>query len=790
MKNQKGIDNFLLGIAEATNALVSLNLEEGTAIALKTLCDNLEVTSTGLYKTFKDSNGALVASLMSFSSQASKPERFANNQKISFTEFGQLYQLLLSGKPFIITYSNATGLLKNHMAADGTKAVGLFPILVEQELWGALSLSNMEKENIWTESETKLLLSLANSIGAAVERENLEMGLEEKVKQRTAELEDSKLRFQLAVEGTQNGIWDWEPQSDKIFWSEKMYANLGYEQGELSDLIDGFYDLIHPDEREEARRRFDDYLNNRVPYIMEFRLLKKNGDYHWFKATCKAVWDEHGRPLRVVGSHAEIHERKIYSQQLAEQEERFRAVVRDDPNALFLINQQDEILLHSNKSIEVFGYSHAELKGMKLEELLPLDKRKEYTDFMKSFFEKPYTYSPERDLNLKGRRKDDHLFFIDVGLSPVSLEGETLVMAIVTDITEQKEAEVKLQQSYRQINNLISNMPGIVYQCRNDLHWTMDYISPACEQITGFKQAEFYGSPSDVRYGELIVPEERDEIWNQVQESVSRKAPFRVTYRIKAKDGTQKWMWEQGVGVFDAEGKNIGLEGCVFDISPIIRNQERLSQAIYAAENRERARIASDLHDSVQQILGASSLNLKNIEEEVKKLSKSAQEHYRKSLQYLQQGIQESRNIAHQIMPYEVDQLGLNQAIQQLLDELKENLGIEISYYDNLREKPSKEIELSFYRIIQEAFNNISKYSKATKVSVQLISNENEFQMMIEDNGVGFDKNKIDLYRQGFGLTVMKNRIVALSGQLTVDSRPGRGTCLVVWLPREAGAHE
>jgi len=787
--NAQRIDDFLLGIAEATNALISQKLEEGINIALRTLCTNLAISAASVYITHRNSQGELVSSLKYFNTKEEDEERIKHNQNIPFTSFTRLYKTLSAGRSFEVMVSDSEEGLKQHMEADKTKSIAMFPIMVNNGLWGALSLSDRLEEKRWSISEKSLLLSLANSIGAAIERELLQDNLEDLVRKRTAELEESKLRFELAVEGTQNGVWDWEPQKNKVFWSDKMYRNLGYQEEDLPDLAEGFYDLVHPDDKAEAKKRFDDYLERKIPYVMEFRLRKKNGDYHWFKSTCQAVWDENGHPVRVVGSHADIHARKVYTELLAQQEEKFRAVIREDPNPLFLIDRTGNILLHSNRSVEVFGYSSEELSQMKLEQLLPSDKREIHRMHMAEYFNRPHNRIMGRGQDFKGRKKNGRLFYVEVSLSPVSIEGETLVMAVITDVSEKRTAKLKLEESYRKINNLINNLPGIVYQCRNDQYWTMDYISPACEQITGYKQEEFYGSPSDITYAELILPEERAEVWEHVQESLSRKSTFRVTYRIRDKAGIQKWIWEQGVGVYDQDDDLISLEGCIFDITPIVKSQERINQAIYAAENKERARIANDLHDGVQQILGASSLNLKYLSDDVKELPPKFQDHYNKSLQYLEQGIRESRNIAHRLMPMEIEELGLDQAIQQLLDELKCNLGIEINYYNNLEDKLSREVELGLYRVVQEAFNNINKYSKATKVSIQLVSNDDGIQMMIEDNGVGFDKNKIDLYKQGFGLAGMKNRIIALSGQLSVDSRPGRGACIVAWLPKKPKHH-
>ncbi|WP_420386138.1 PAS domain-containing protein [Roseivirga sp.] len=785
----KAIDDFLLGIAEATNALISRSLEDGIHLALETLCKNLSVTSAMVYVN-RIENGKIYGSLKYLSSRENNPERFEHNQNLDLSRFGDLIEVLSGGESFQVVYSQSEGSLHDHMKIDGTKSVTLFPIQVQGELWGILGLSDMEKERPWSVSENSLLMSLANSIGAAIEREQLENNLEELVEARTEELKDNKLRFQLAIEGTQNGIWDWEPLEHKIFWSDNMYKNLGYQREDLTDLIEGFYDLVHPDDKEEARRRMDNYLEHQVPYKMEFRLRRKNGSYHWFKSTCKAVWNKEGQAIRVVGCHEDIHARKVYNELLAQQEERFKMVILNDPNPLFLVNQSGRIVLQSVKAEEVFGYSAEEFKSMKVTALLPQDKREDHFKELSFFFQNPHVYKMGQGIEIKARKKNGAMFSVEVQLSPVSFNGETQVMAIVNDVSEKRRAEARLEESYRQINNLINNMPGIVYHCRNDKRWTMDFISPACEEITGYKPEEFYGVPSDINYADLIMPEDRDEVWEHVQESISRKTAFRTTYRIRDRAGKRKWIWEQGVGVFDKEGDVIGLEGCIFDITPIIRNQERINHAIYVTENKERRRIAADLHDGVQQVLGVSSINLKSLEKEVSQMSSDAQGRYLKSLEFLDKGIKESRNIAHRLMPGEIDQMGLCKAIENLLVEFENSMGVEIKYYYNLTERPAPEIELGLYRVVQESLNNIRKYAKAQKISVQLMASDDEIQMLIEDDGVGFDKNKIDLYKQGFGLTGMKSRIAGLSGQLSIDTRPGRGTCIVVWLPKRKKSHE
>ena len=125
--------------------------------------------------------------------------------------------------------------------------------------------------------------------------------------------------------------------------------------------------------------------------------------------------------------------------------------------------------------------------------------------------------------------------------------------------------------------------------------------------------------------------------------------------------------------------------------------------------------------------------------------SQSFRRHY-KSLKYLEQGIKESRNIAHQLLPKDVEELGLVKALEQLISDTINGNGTEVEYYTNITARLPAEVELGLYRVAQETLNNIMKHAKASKISVQLIKTADEnVQMMIEDNGVGFDKNKLDI---------------------------------------------
>lgn len=131
---------------------------------------------------------------------------------------------------------------------------------------------------------------------------------------------------------------------------------------------------------------------------------------------------------------------------------------------------------------------------------------------------------------------------------------------------ERKEAEDALREQERFLSTLISNMPGIAYRCKNDPEWTGEFVSEGVQALLGYTPEEML--TGIVSWRNLIHPEDRGQVWADVQESVKAKRPYRITYRVRTRHGRIKWVWEQGCGVFSPEGELLALEGFITDVSP------------------------------------------------------------------------------------------------------------------------------------------------------------------------------------------------------------------------------
>lgn len=137
---------------------------------------------------------------------------------------------------------------------------------------------------------------------------------------------------------------------------------------------------------------------------------------------------------------------------------------------------------------------------------------------------------------------------------------------------------------------LLDNLPGMAYRCRNDPDWTMEFVSAGAKALTGLSPRSLTGDDA-VPYGRLIHPDDRDRVWREVREALSRHEPFRVTYRIRRADGGVRWVWEQGVGVPGRGGSVEALEGFVTDVTERVT----LPRQVAAKEVEQRALLEQPL---------------------------------------------------------------------------------------------------------------------------------------------------------------------------------------------------
>jgi signal transduction histidine kinase len=214
----------------------------------------------------------------------------------------------------------------------------------------------------------------------------------------------------------------------------------------------------------------------------------------------------------------------------------------------------------------------------------------------------------------------------------------------------------------------------------------------------------------------------------------------------------------------------------------IMKQQEMAAKAILEAEEKERQRIAKDLHDGVGQMMSAAKMNLSAFESEMQFTSAEQKKALEKVIQLVDESCREVRTVSHIMMPNALLKNNLATAIQEFVNKLgSKKLQVHV-FTEGLEQRLDSDVETVLYRVVQECVHNALKHAGATTLDISLIRDKEGISGTIEDNGKGFDINEKENF-EGIGLRNIITRIEYLKGTVEFDSAPGRGTVIGIHIP-------
>lgn len=214
----------------------------------------------------------------------------------------------------------------------------------------------------------------------------------------------------------------------------------------------------------------------------------------------------------------------------------------------------------------------------------------------------------------------------------------------------------------------------------------------------------------------------------------------------------------------------------------ILKQQDLSTKAIIEAEERERKRIAGDLHDGIGQMFSAVRMNLSSISDGLQFTKDDKKVLFDKTIDLVDESCKEVRAISHNMMPNVLLKSGLASAVRDFIGKIDDSLiKVNLVTY-GLNERLEANIETVLYRVIQESVNNVIKHSQANQLDIQISIEDKEITVTIEDNGKGFDVSNKDNF-DGIGLKNIITRIEFLKGTVEWDSSPGNGTLVAIHIP-------
>ncbi|MBD3369783.1 PAS domain S-box protein, partial [Candidatus Fermentibacteria bacterium] len=382
-----------------------------------------------------------------------------------------------------------------------------------------------------------------------------------------AENEPRSLQGRAIVKGTPPRI---------VFANDAMVRILGYTPGELMAMSpEELRELVHPEDRNEFFDRYESRIkgeNAETHY--EIRGVTKDGQIRDMLFLANLISHEGQPAVQVV--FLDVTDRKRTETALQRSERLYRTLVENAFDGIYLLN---------DRHFDYVNPRMAEITGYDCEEMISpdFDFGVLLSEESREQIEKRYRASSEGSpmdgpYTTEIVRKNGEKAVIEVNGVPLGDPSEMRAQGVIRDVTRRSEMEKELQESKRMLSNIMGSIPGMVYRCKCDQSWTMVFVSEGAKDLTGYSPRDLIDNAA-VSYADIIHPDDRGIGLQGIAEALDEHEHFELVYRIITADGSVKWVWEKGAGMYSESGEADMLEGIVVDVTDLKITQEKLRES-------------------------------------------------------------------------------------------------------------------------------------------------------------------------------------------------------------------
>lgn len=490
-----------------------------------------------------------------------------------------------------------------------------------------------------------------------------------------------------------------------------------------------------------------------------------------------------------VAERSRLLEASVSAQVLSQA--RLGAIFDTASEAIIIVDAQQRIVTANAAAARTFGHPAASLAGAPLERLIPPRLRAQHRIDVQAFAD-----SASRDARKMGRRADvtglradGSEFPIEAAISYLECEGQSLCTVVLRDISERRRAEAELRRGEARWRRLLDLLPEAVFLNRDD---RIVYINDAGLRLVGAKSFEVIGRSPLTLFPPESLPLVRERIAALL---AGRPVQAGAALRLRRPDGELRDV-ESTAALIDQDGvpaivvvlRDVTeLRRMRADLAASQADLRRLLAAQAEVQERERGRIAHELHDDLQQTLAAIKMDLAAIEALDGPGAPDAAALAASARRLTDTALDSTRRIVNDLRPQMLDDLGLVPALQAMASAFSRRSGIATEVIadelDGALPPLPGEVLTGLFRIAQEALNNIAKHSGAQQASITLaLPAPGRLLLRIDDDGRGLQD--ADIRRpDAFGLLGMRERVRALDGTLAVREAPGGGTCIEAEVP-------
>lgn len=593
-------------------------------------------------------------------------------------------------------------------------------------------------------------------------------------RKREKELSDSEQLLKASQRMARLGTYILNPETFEVYTSEVVKEIFGLaDDEELTKVL--LLEMIHPEDK-NISEQFVNSLEKGVSFEGDFRIIRQtDSEEIWVKEKTVIEKDAGGNILQVLGIMQDITGLKRIQKSLEYEQKRFEYAALVVSDAIWDAIPSEKTIWWSEGFKSNFGYDIPDPSdGYKIwyDNLHP-DDRDRVVDTLET-----------AENNLESTWKSEYRFRRADGAWAVVADRAYIlrnedneiirIIGSMVDITREKTEEERLKRSEEQYRLLFEQSPMPMWIFAPET-FRFESVNKSAIEKYGYSEDEF----KKLTIFDLHKKEDLEAIRSEAARNLKQdRSGFNVWTHVK-KSGEEIFAEISGSYIYSGgDRKRLVIAN---DVTVQRKAEEKAIRAMVEGEERERRRIANELHDGLGQYLSAANMNLTSVFEDLPEIDEKLLKPFENGLQMLAHAISETRSISQNLLPKSIQDYGLRLAVEALINDLKPIHNIEFYLYQNYDEaKLTASMQINIFRILQEAINNSLRHADASSINVQLNESEGQLICTIEDNGSGFDAANKELY--GLGIQSMKTRVAAMAGNFDIDSKPESGTLITVIL--------
>lgn len=506
----------------------------------------------------------------------------------------------------------------------------------------------------------------------------------------------------------------------------------------------------------------------------------KSGETKWVVFNSQPCQPMEGEQLSAVSHLVDITAERKLSEELRAGKALNAAFFEQTPTLSWVIDETTALQIASQAFYDHFSLIEKECIGAKITDIVPPSVASAlYNIHLKVFETGKPIQTTEKIKWADGSHTISHIHLFPIQ----SGSGKKLLGGQAINLPDKSRLEKELKDAHQRMLNLSRATSDAIWEW--DMQTGQIFRNEALMEMVGYQSDNSRGLSWWLR---RIHPEDRDRLADKVKEATENfQQSWQDAYRFKCADGTYKYVEDKGFVVYE-NGLPVKMIGSLNDISLVkeleneladfrLQKQKEISETVIRMQEKERTRIGHELHDNVNQILSTVKLffdGVKTSSEDQKQLKE-------KSIEYLLMAIEEIRKLSKELVTPQLKQETLTDTILAVITDIQITGAIKINFTHQVDESLiSQGKKITLFRIIQEQLKNILKHSGATTADIRLHTNIEAVELVISDNGKGFDPHQT---RQGIGLANIHERTQFYNGTVNINATGGKGCSLQVSIP-------